>query len=570
MKIKTNLFIPQMMKKLLLVFGSVLMTFEVFAQNLEIKMDSLAKKVTGKDQPGFVVGVTKGNEVIFQKAYGMMNLDYQMPNSFQTTFNLASVTKHITAIAILKMEQEGLINLDAPVHEYIPELPDYGKEIKVKHLIFHTSGLGSTDNIRLFAGIYLEQPWTAEDELELIKSYRILNFNPGDEFLYSNAGYALLAKIIENVSGQTYDAYIENELFIPLGMNNSFAYTRPGKTIPNRAVGYKKVANGLERTITESESVAGSTNIYMSLEDMLVWGRHYFHPRLFSSNFRPRLESSPAKLADGSDLKYSYGLSLVDYKGIRLVSHSGGTMGFSAYFTWYPEHDMFVAVAANNQNISTATISRLVTETLLSEYFVDAPLTENEDIELPVDQLRKFEGEFKMEDGMVLTFKEKEGKLFLLIPDAPEFELFASSPSRFYLKAFEAQTEFLIGSNGEVNELVWYQAGKSFPGKKDDGNMPVPGPDKDELLGNYFSADLNAGYQITLRDDLPILVMPRTLKYYLGLENLPLEHIDGDRFKVEKLGEIYFTRDIRNKVNGFVIKDVGRLRNIPFEKIKIN
>ncbi|MGY6546682.1 MAG: serine hydrolase, partial [Cyclobacteriaceae bacterium] len=459
-------------------------------------------------------------------------------------------------------------DLDAPVHQYIPDLPDYGKEITVKHLIFHTSGLGSTDNVRLFAGISLEQPWTADDEFELIKSYRILNFNPGDEYLYSNAGYGLLAKIIENVSGQAYDAYVENELFAPLGMSNSFAYTRPGKTIPNRAVGYKKTDNGLERTITESESVAGGTNIFMSLEDMLVWGRHYFQPTLFSSEIRPRLESSTAKLVDGTELKYTYGLNLVDYKGIRLVSHSGGTMGFSAYFTWYPEHKMFVAVAANNQNISTATISRLVTETLLSEYFVEASLAENEDIELPVNQLRKFEGEFKMEDGMVLTFKEKEGKLFLLIPDAPEFELFASSPSKFYLKAFEAQTEFLIGSNGEVNELIWYQGGKSFPGKKDDGTLPVPAPDKDELLGNYFSTDLNAVYQITLKNDVPILVMPRTMKYYLGLENLPLEHIDGDRFKVEKLGEIYFTRDIRKNINGFVIKDVGRLRNISFEKTK--
>jgi CubicO group peptidase (beta-lactamase class C family) len=555
-----------MMKKLILVFGSILLTLEVFAQNLESKMDSLAKTVTGKDQPGFVVGVTKGNDVIFQKAYGQMNLDYQMPNSNQTTFNLASVAKHITAFAILKLEEEGKIDLDAPVHQYIPDLPDYGKEITVKQLIFHTSGLGSTDNIRLFAGISLEQPWTSEDEFELIKSYRILNFNPGDEYLYSNAGYGLLAKIIENLSGQAYDDYIENEIFSPLGMQNSYAYTRPGKTIPNRAVGYKETANGLERTITESESVAGGTNIYMSLEDMLVWGRHYYQPTLFDSKVTNRLESSPAKLADGSDLKYSYGLSLVDYKGIRLVSHSGGTMGFSAYFTWYPEHDMFVGVAANNQNISTATISRLVTETLLSEYFVEATLAENEYIELPVDQLRKFEGEFKMEDGMVLTFKEKEGKLFLLIPDAPEFELFASSPSKFYLKAFEAQTEFLIGSNGEVNELVWYQSGKSFPGKKEDGTMPVPAPDKDELLGNYFSADLNAMYQITLKNDEPILVMPSTLKYYLGLENLPLEHIDGDRFKVEKLGEVYFTRDIRKNINGFVIKDVGRLRNIPFEK----
>jgi hypothetical protein len=384
--------------------------------------------------------------------------------------------------------------------------------------------------------------------------------------LYSNAGYSLLAKIIENVSGMSFDEFVEEELFSPLGMNNSYAYTRPGKTIPNRAIGYKKTDQGIQRTSTESESVAGGTNIYMSLDDILVWGMHYFQPTLFSPEIRSRLETSPTKLADGSELKYTYGLNLNDYKGIHLVSHSGGTMGFSAYFTWYPEHEMFVGVAANNQNISTATISRLVTETLLSDYFVESSIAETEDIELGVDELRKFEGEFKMDDGMVLTFKEKEGKLFLLIPDAPEFELFASSPSKFYLKAFEAQTEFLIGNDGEVNELVWYQSGKSFPGKREDGSLPIPAPDKNELIGNYFSEDLDVMYQITLKNDEPILIMPRTIKYYLGLENLPLKHVDGDRFQVEKLGEIFFTRDIRKNIGGFVIKDVGRLRNLSFSK----
>ncbi|MCH7411556.1 serine hydrolase [Belliella sp. DSM 111904] len=555
------------MKKLFTFLAIMLIFFQTFPQDLESKMDSLAKTLTGDNQPGFIVGVTKGQDILFKKSYGHMNLDYQMPITDQTTFNLASVAKHITAFALLKLEQEEQLDLNASVRQYIPDLPDYGKDFTVSQMIFHTSGLGSTDNIRLLAGISLEQPWTAEDEYNLIMSYRILNFTPGEEFLYSNGGYALLAKIIENVSGKSFDEYIESEIFSPLGMNNSYAYTRPGKTIPNRAAGYKNTANGIERTITESESVAGGTNIYMSLEDMLTWGRHYFNPSLFDIEVKRRLEESPTKLADGTDLKYSYGLSLVDYKGVRLVSHSGGTMGFSAYFTWYPDHDMFVGVASNNQNISTATISRLVTETLLSDYLVQPTVVEDIDVMLSSEELKKFEGSFKMEDGMVLKFEEKEGKLFLLIPDAPEFELFASSSNKFYLKAFEAQSEFIIDNNGEVNELVWYQSGKSFPGKKDDGTPSLAAPEKDELLGNYFSKDLNVTYQINLINDVPVLVMPRTLKYYLDLENIPLEHIDADRFKVERLGEIYFTRDIRNRLNGFVIKDIGRLRNIQFEKI---
>lgn len=199
------------MKSTLTFILVVFCTINLFAQNLEAKLDSLAVTLTSDELPGFVVGVLQGNDVLIQKSYGLMNLDYQMAITNQTTFNLASVAKHITAFAILKLEEEGKVNLEAPIQQYIPDLPDYGKPIKVKHLIFHTSGLGSTDNIRLFAGISLEEPWTAEDEFELIKSYKILNFNPGDEFLYSNAGYGLLAKIIENISGKAYDEYIEKQ-----------------------------------------------------------------------------------------------------------------------------------------------------------------------------------------------------------------------------------------------------------------------------------------------------------------------------------------------------------------------
>ncbi|WP_373520118.1 serine hydrolase [Aquiflexum sp.] len=556
------------MKKLTALLSLMILALPIIAQqnqHLEFKIDSLANIYSGPEAPGFVLGITKGSETILEKSYGMMNLDYQMPITEKTTFNLASVSKHITAIAILKLEEEGRLDLDDPIQKYIPDLPDYGEKISLRNLMHHTSGLGSTDNIRLFAGISLETPWTTEDDIDLIKNYRVLNFTPGDEYLYSNAGYVLLAKIVEEVTGMEFGNYIESQIFSPLGMTNSFAYSKAGKTIPNRASGYKKAGNSIARTNTESESVSGGTNLYMSLEDMLIWGRHFYQPRIISAAIKDRMVTPAVKLADGSDLNYTYGLNLTEIKGVKVVSHSGGTMGFSAYFSWFPEHDLFIGVAANNQNISTATITKVVAESLLADYFEDEKANDVV-IALGADQLKKFEGAYSMDDGMVLTFKVKENSLFLLIPDAPEFEMHAESPNKFFLNEIPAKSEFLIGSDGKVDELIWHQSGKEFPGKKVSGQKPLAGPSTEQILGLYTNPDLEVNYNITLQNNEPILVMPKTIKTYLGLENLPLVHLDGDKFKVDKLGIIEFSRDIRKNINGFVIKDVGRLRNIPFEK----
>jgi len=556
------------MKKLAALLSLLILALPIIAQqdqNLEFKIDSLANLYSGPDAPGFVVGITKGSETLFKKSYGMMNLDYLMPITYKTTFNLASVSKHITAVSILKLEEEGKLNLSDPVHKHLPELPDFAKKISIRDLVHHTSGLGSSDNLRLFAGVSLEEPWAMEDEFELISKYSVLNFQPGAEHLYSNSGYSLLALVIERVSEMEFGEYVESQIFRPLGMNNSFVYSNAGKAISNRALGYKNGGKGFERVFPETESVSGSTNVYMNLEDMLIWGKHYFNPVIISNVSKSKMENPMVKLADGSLVKYTYGLNVSELKGIKMVSHSGGTMGFSAYFSWFPEHDLFVAVAANNQHISTASITKVVVETLLSDY-LEHKKEDDIALVLGADQLQKFEGAYRMDDGMVLTFKVKNNSLFLLLPNAPEFEMYAESPNKFYLKEISAKSEFLIGSNGKVNELIWHQSGKSFPGKKASDQKPGVGPSNEQILGMYSNHELGATYKIILKDDKPILVLPKTFKTYLSLANLPLQHLDGDKFKVDRLGIIEFSRDIRGNLNGFVIKDVGRLRNIPFEK----
>jgi CubicO group peptidase (beta-lactamase class C family) len=203
------------MKRILLLWLFLICTFSLSSQSpgLSNKIDSLISINVTNSTPGCVVGIVKDGKILYKQCYGMANLDYRIPVTDSTVFNLASVSKQFTAFLVLLIEREGILSLDDEIQKYIPELKNYGHPITIRHLIHHTSGIPSTDNLRMFAGLSLEMPWDKEDEFEMIQSYQKLNFKPNDEHLYSNSGYFLLTRIIEKVEGKSFSQSIRERIF---------------------------------------------------------------------------------------------------------------------------------------------------------------------------------------------------------------------------------------------------------------------------------------------------------------------------------------------------------------------
>ncbi len=535
-------------------------------QSLEKKIDSLVALSIREGQPGGTIGITKKGEVIFQKAFGLADLENNVPNTTETAFNLASVAKQFTAFAILLLEEEGKLSLDDEIHRHIPKLPDYGEKITIRNLLHHTSGIASTDNLLLFAGRSLDGPWSQEQELNLIYRYPDLNFKPGEQHLYSNAGYSLLAEIIEKASGTTYDDYLQQKIFGPLQMTTTFVLDHPDKNIPNRAFGYSKEDEEFVRT-KDGETIYGATNIYTSAKDLSRWGNNFFNPRVGSRKIMHRIFNPDHVLNTGDTVNYSYGLVVSSYKGVKRVSHSGGDLGYRSQFLLFPEQEVVVYAAFNTDAIHSGNLVYTIVDWLLEEHFEDKKPGERMAVDLDPEKLKKFEGSYQMPDGLNMSFEVKRDTFWLDIPGAPPFQVFAEDETRFFLKAFDAQITFVVEENGQVNSMIWHQAGGDHP-------APLIGetkmPDAETLAGYagiYYHEALEVEYPVRFEDGELIIQTPDNFKRYLNIEQLNLSPMGDDRF-YSRIGVVKFTRNQQEKVNGFRFVDVGRLKNVGFVKTR--
>jgi CubicO group peptidase (beta-lactamase class C family) len=530
------------------------------------QIDSLVALQLKDGTPGGVVGVILKGEIVYQQNYGLMNLEQKMPVDEQTLFDIASVAKQFTAFAVLLLENEGKLQLDEDIRTYLPDLPDFGYNITVRHLLQHTSGIASTDVLRLFAGISLAETWTQQDEIALIASYPMLNFEPNTQFTYSNAGYSLLARIVETVSGMDFASFLKTNIFDPLQMNSAFVNDRAGKAVEHMAIGYKVEEEEFAPCSSTEDYNYGSGNIFLSLQDMIKWGKNFFSPTIGNERLILNVFDRYNTLANGDSIDYTYGFFVREHKGIKMVEHSGGVPGFRNQLMIFPDEDLLIIAMFNNEDIATRRLSLGIAELILAGKLVEETPKPRVAIDIDHENLHAFEGTFQMPDGMELTFSLEQDTFWLKLPGAPNFQLFAESNTKFFLKAFDAQCTFTVASDGTVNEMIWHQGGGDYVAVRVGERKPLQPHELADFAGLYIQEDLKADYRITYQDEQLSLQVPHTFKTYLGFDQAILSHINGDKFLTDKLGMLQFTRDGQGQLNGFILLDVGRLQNIKFVK----
>ena len=531
------------MKKILLVlltFSAITTGFsqKVQLDNLQATIDSLAHELVQDHQPGLSVGIIYRGQSVLNSHYGLMNLDYNMKNSGNTAYNLASVSKHITALGILLLEAEGKLKLQDKLGSYLSDLPEEYKTVTLDQLLHHTSGVPSTDNLRLFANISLDTPWTQEEELELLKKYAHLNFEPGTDHLYSNGGYSLLAEVIEVVSGQDFSEFFEERVFNPLGLQAT-AYNSLGKTIANRARGYKPVGEHFTDALTEAESVPGGSNFYFSMDDLLNWMNLFLQQDLLFSKQVSRMMKPSFVLSNGDTISYSYGLQVQDFKGIKAVHHSGGTPGFASYMILFPEHELGISLLTNNEKINAVKTVHQLAEKILAEFLVEESPVERVAISLPAEKLEKWTGSYRMKDGMILKVLLENEKLFLDLPQTQRFQLHPESNITFFIKEFDAQLSFSETSADKPSHFDLIQGDNIQTGLfVEPRELSRPSPRPDELVGSYQQPQLKITYSLIQKDGQLLLQLPDTFKKYLGFNSISLHPISGDVFTSDRLGVV--------------------------------
>jgi CubicO group peptidase (beta-lactamase class C family) len=296
--------------------------------------------------PGCAAGVSRNGHSVLARAYGMADLEHDVTNKPDTIFEAGSVSKQFTAAAIMLLARDGKLSLDDPVRKHIPELPDYGAPLTIRHMLTHTAGLRDWGNIASIAG----WPRTTRVHrhahvLDLVSRQRALNFPPGTRWSYSNTGYNLAAIIVSRVSGQSLAEFTRARIFTPLGMSRTSWRDDFTRIVKDRAIAYAPEENGFAMDMP-FENVHGNGGLLTTVGDLLRWTRNFSEPVVGDAAF-VKDAREPGRFNDGRAHNYAMGLRIGQYRGVREVGHSGATAGYTAYLADYPDRQISVAVLCN-------------------------------------------------------------------------------------------------------------------------------------------------------------------------------------------------------------------------------
>lgn len=301
-------------------------------------VDGLFADYGGPATPGAAVRVIRDGEVVISRGYGMANIEAAERVDDTSNFRLASITKQFTAMSILMLVDSGQLTLDTTLRQIFPDFPAYGQAITVEHLLRHQSGL--LDYEPLVPAGAEPRPLDAE-VLAMMKQQDAGYFLPGSDYRYSNSGYAVLAMIVEQLSGKTFAEFLDQRIFTPVGMQNSVAYVEGVSSVPNRAMGYR-VTDGAVEFADQSlySAVLGDGGIYSSLEDLTLWDASLYRDDLISPALKERMLTPALE-------NYGYGWRIDRYHGHRRYHHSGSTSGFRNYLQRFPDQKLTVIVLTN-------------------------------------------------------------------------------------------------------------------------------------------------------------------------------------------------------------------------------
>lgn len=422
-----------------------------------------------RGSPGCALAVSRRGDLVYSRGYGYANLDYEIPVSPQTVFDVASVNKQFVAACISMLELEGKLSLADNVRKWLPELPEYDRPITLRHMIYHTSGL--RDYLTLFplAGRDHYYPISLAQILDMVSRQRALVFPPGARSLYSNTAYMMLALVVERASGKSLRDFAEERIFGPLGMDASLMYDDHEEIIPRRATGYDRHGDGDIRMVHNYNfDVPGDGQLYTTVEDLLRWDDYLHGPS------RPAIHAlmlNEGTLDNGEPLERGRGLYLGEYRGLRTVHHTGSSWWSRSVLMRFVTPRVAIAIACNDGLADTLALAYRVADHYLADELApkgdgedrdeDAPAASGESAprSMTSDQLSEFTGTFfSTELDATYRLANSDRGLTLRIEQEPPLDVapVAADEFRFvlgdqaYSGVMAASLKFRRGAGGTV------------------------------------------------------------------------------------------------------------------------
>ncbi|RDY59702.1 serine hydrolase domain-containing protein [Flagellimonas nanhaiensis] len=523
------------------------------------KIDSVFVSWNTPNHPGGAIGVMKDGEVVFSKAYGLASLEYLMPNTTQMRFNVASVSKQLTAMGIIRLHLSGKLSIDDSLRKYVPELSKFADEVTIRHMLHHTSGLRSLHALFALAGWRQDDSRTNEDLYRIMKDQRDLNFVPGDEYLYCNTSYMYMAKIIEEVTGEEFSAWMKTSVFEPLGMTNTYVEGSYDNVVPNNATSYHKEKDGFKRAI-EFWGYVGSGNVHSSTEDLLKWLENFSSPTPSWEKAFEMLQTLDP-LNDGSYSNYAFGVQVDSLKGIKRIKHGGSIGGYRSFVCAFPSEKLNIAIITNFSTSSPSEKADKIAKLLLegaARNQTEAGSAKKRPRKLSNKVLNGYVGDYWDDKNNIhrkiylekdtLRYVRSENNKSVLIPlSKDEFLLDESSRVRF--KKAENGGKIMV-LNTDSHLTTSFEAFE-------------PEVYSDELLlsyaGEYYSPEIRTSYYISTEGN-------KITGNHLRHGDFEMDMIKKDVLRGKSTFNIVkIQRNEKGVITGALVSN-GRVKNLWFEK----
>ncbi len=546
------------------------------AATLTAKVDSLFAQWDKPGSPGCVCAVMREGEVVYSRAFGMANLELDIPLTPQSVFSVGSITKQFTAASIALLALRGKLSLDDDIRTYVPEMAEFGDTIRIRHLVHHTSVIRSDSRHRKLAGWTGREYYNNATVLARVSRERTLNFRTGEEYLYSNSGYIMLAEIVKRISGTSLREFAAENIFGPLGMANTHFEDDSRTIVKNRVQSYgPRAQGGLQRYVNYHDDV-GSSGLLSTAEDLLRWNRNLDDMKVGGPDFI-ELMLTRGTLNSGDTLEYAFGFWHQEYMGLKTVHHDGRKYGFRSALLRFPEQRFSVAVLCNLATFNVHGLVRRVADIYLRDVF-EAEVTEDESRHAPkavsvsTSELEKVTGHyFRTVKGHLWTWTEDDYLARRIYVQDDTLSYFRATESHEHKLAPVGNDRFyVLGTDGEV--IVSFTSPKPeqprqmivvVDGRKPsvfntvEPVFPSPGELKG-YLGTYFSEELDYEWVLRITNDSLSMWDPRTWNEF------SLAPFTKDVFSSHGWWGFYtFSRDGQGRVVGFTVAN-PRVRNLKF------
>jgi len=551
----------------MLVFSS-LATAQTLPPDVSKQVDKIFEKWDRHDSPGCALGVYKDGKTIYKRGYGMANLNDDIPIIPSTVFHVASMSKQFTAASIVLLSQQGRLSLDDDVRKYIPELPDFGEKIIIRHLVHHTSGLRDQWALLGLAGWrYSLDLITDDDVMSVVTRQKELNFKPGDRHIYCNTGYTLMGLIVKRVSGMSLREFTTKNIFEPLGMTHTHFRDDHAEIIKRNALGYEQENKDkpFELSLTNFDTV-GATSLHTTVEDLQLWDENFYHPRVGGAAFIEQMLQT-GTLNSGEQLDYAFGLVKGNYKGLPTVDHGGADAGYRSDLTRFPDQHFSASVLCNSAETNPSALVRQVADIVLAKEFKtpetaqpnEAPKTTA--AKLNQEQMDALAGIYwNREDDSFERVLAKDGKLQIGLGG----DVHPLKPAE--------ETHFHVGDVpwGDMVDIHFLAADQQKPKRFEQsfggGKASVfeaatafspSATELAEFTGAYVSEEIDPVYRIELKEGN--LVLSRLKSKPDTLHPAVRDVFSGD------IGTVRFTRDANQHISGFIL-NAGRIQNFHFSR----